>query len=213
MIRKLILTIFLFFSIALITNDSAKLIIPLSTIEKNYTDFLSIQDLYHNNDIIGRLEIPSLFNLYLVKTTDNSYYLNHNIYKEYDIKGTPFIDYRFTNITNQINIYGHNSKTFSLPFQNITKYLDYNYFLSHNIIYLELESDLRTYQIFLFKEISDDIEHMIITQNITAHIDKLKENYIYFKNISYNSNSEILILQTCTLKHPPSYYLLCAIRI
>lgn len=36
---------------------------------------------HNNNDIIGRLEIPDLFNILVVRGKDNTYYLNRNVDK------------------------------------------------------------------------------------------------------------------------------------
>ena len=49
---------------------------------------------YNNNDIVGVIEIPNLFKEIVLQTSDNDYYLNHNIKKEEDKYGGTFLDYR-----------------------------------------------------------------------------------------------------------------------
>lgn len=212
--KKLSRTIIIIFILLLLIKiDEYKII--TSTLDNTKTDFNYIRKIYNNNDIVARLEIPYLFNIYITKTKDNEYYLNHSLDKRYDIRGTPFIDYQSTIYNNQINIYGHNSIQFNLPFKALTKYLEESFFKTNNIIYLEINSELRTYVIFILKEVTNNNEHMKYYKDkqLIYHIDKLKEDSIYINNISYNENSELLILQTCTLKNPNSYYLICAIRI
>ena len=60
---------------------------------------------HNNNDIIGRLEIPDLFNVLVVKGTDNKFYLTHDVNKKYDIRGNEFIDYRVNPTRKQVNIW------------------------------------------------------------------------------------------------------------
>lgn len=169
---------------------------------------------YNNKDIIARLEIPGLFNTFITQTTNNNYYLNHGIDKRKDIRGIPFIDYRTNLNDSQINIYGHSTNEFILPFQSLTNFLDPNYFNKNNIIYLQTLNNLNIYNIFMIKEITTDLEHMIIdSPNIIEHINKLKENSINYRNIEYNDNSKLLILQTCSLKDNNSFYIIGAIKI
>lgn len=178
-------------------------------------DFTYIRKIYNNNDIIARLEIPYLFNLFIPQSKDNEYYLNHNLSKRYDVRGNPFIDYRSNINSNQINIYGHNSYVFDLPFQKLIQYLNKDFFYKNNIIYLETETELRIYTIFVLKEVKLNNEHMLhYSEDLqVSHIDRLKEDAIYTSNITYNEKSELLIIQTCTLKEDKSYYVICALRI
>lgn len=196
------------------------LLILLSMSRDNYYESILKEDInyaikvYNNKDIIARLEIPGLFNTFITQTTNNNYYLNHGIDKRKDIRGIPFIDYRTNLNDSQINIYGHSTNEFILPFQSLTNFLDPNYFNKNNIIYLQTLNNLNIYNIFMIKEITTDLEHMIIdSPNIIEHINKLKENSINYRNIEYNDNSKLLILQTCSLKDNNSFYIIGAIKI
>ena len=97
---------------------------------------------YHNNDIVARLEIPDLFNILIVHGTDNEFYLNHDLSRKKDIKGTEYLDYRVTTESKQINIYGHNSRTYNIPFRKLEKFLDKKYFDEHEYIVLQNQKNL-----------------------------------------------------------------------
>lgn len=116
---------------------------------------------YSNNEIIAKLEIPNLFNILITQSKDNEYYLNHSISKKSDKKGTEFMDYRVNINSKQINIYGHNSQTYNLPFRKIEKYLDKKFFDENKYIILSDDNYKSVYQILLIKEISDDFEHIL----------------------------------------------------
>jgi len=168
---------------------------------------------YNNFNIIARLEIPNIFNILITQYQDNTYYLNHNLYNKKDEKGTEFLDYRLNNLSNQINIYGHNSKTYNLPFTNIEKYLSEDFFINNPYIIYQYDEGKRYYKIISFKEINNDYEHMQVNpSNIEEHLDKLISNSIYTRDIQYNNDSNIIILQTCSYNND-NYYLLIGIEV
>ena len=122
------------------------------------------REYYNNEEVIARLEIPNVFNLIITRTSDNEYYLNHSINKKSDIKGTEFMDYRVTPYSKQINIYGHNSLVYDLPFKKLENYLDESFYNNNKYILLQHDSGRRIYQIFSFKRVTTDYEHMTLKQ-------------------------------------------------
>lgn len=174
----------------------------------------SLREKYNNNDIIARLEIPNVFNLLLTQTDNNDFYLKYNIKKEKNIKGTEFIDFRNSLFDKQINIYGHNSKYYDSPFKKIELFNEKDFFDNNEYILLQHSVGRRIYKIVSFKKVSTDYEHMIFdSPNHKEHISKLLENSIYRKDVEYDDNTNILILQTCTTNRENGYYLLIAFEI
>lgn len=174
------------------------------------------QFIYKNDDIIARLEIPSLFNILITKTDNNEYYLNHSIYKKKDEKGNEFMDYRVDKTSQQINIYGHNSKTYDLPFVKLEKFLDKDFFNQNKYILLQFHDERRIYEILSIKETKKDYTHMNINvekENFINHINTLKKDSINERELSYNENSKILVLQTCSYNEKDSFYIITAIQI
>lgn len=197
-----------------ITSDT-----KYAEIEKLFSadiDISEYQEKYQNKDIIARLEIPNLFNIIITKTTDNDYYLTHSIDKKQDQKGTEYMDFRTDVTSKQINIYGHNSKTYNIAFRKLENFLDKDFFDNNRYILLQHENGRRLYEIVSIKEVTTDYEHMqveIPERENVKHIEKLVSNSIHQRNISYNKDSNILILQTCSYNDENAFYVITAIEL
>lgn len=171
----------------------------------------------HNEDIKGHIKIPNTKIDYdLVKTTDNEYYLNHNVKKEVDPLGATFIDYRNNLTDKKILIYGHNSKTKEAPLKELEKYLDYNTFKNNNLIYLSLDNNKYIYKIFSVILI-DKNNYTYTKLNYTSdeyinHLSWLKSNSIHKSDIKLEQDSNIIILQTCNYYPKESFLLISAKR-
>lgn len=191
-----------------------------SAIENMFSKDLNIKELklkkYKNEDIIARLEIPNLFNILITQTNNNEYYLTHSITKEKDEKGNEYLDYRVTKDNNQINIYGHNSKTYNLPFSKLEKFLEKDFFDKNKYILLQFEKERRIYEIMSIKEVSNDYSHMKVSvkkEQFKNHIASLISNSINERKIKYDEESNILVLQTCSYNKEKSYYIIVALEI
>ena len=174
----------------------------------------------HNNpDIIGRLEIPDLFNVLLVKTTDNKYYLNKNIDRKNDIKGSTYLDYRTGPASNQINIYGHNSRIekIDVPFRRLEKFLNKDFFDKNPYIVFQYDGGKRVYKITSIKEIhSNENEHMKVNfegQAFVNHIEILRTNAINKRDIKISEDSRVIVLQTCSHHWKNAYYIITGVSI
>jgi sortase B len=73
--------------------------------------------------------------------------------------GSVFVDYR-TKIgeSKQVNIYGHSSGNYDIPFDNLKKYLDKKFYEENRIITIDTIDGRYTYEIFSVK-VTDDEEH------------------------------------------------------
>lgn len=170
----------------------------------------------NNQEIVARLEIPSLFNILVSKTKDNKYYLNHAVNRKKDVKGSEFMDYRVTPTSKQVNIYGHNSRTYDIPFRKLEQFLNKDFFDANPYMLLQHDGGSRIYKIFSIKEVTTDNEHMIVSTNIynhKQHIEILKANSIHTREVPYDENSNLLILQTCSYNGEDTYYVISAIEI
>ncbi len=179
-------------------------------------DLSKMRKQYGNNQIVGRLEIPGLFNIIIVQAKDNTYYLDHSINKKKDVKGTEFMDYRNTTLDKQINIYGHNSRTYDIPFRKLENFKKNDFFNQHQYIIYQTDQAKRIYQILAIKEISGVFEHMKINKEgkeFVEHVDLLKRNAIQKRDLKYDENSNLLVLQTCSYGKKKTYYVITAIEI
>lgn len=169
---------------------------------------------YGNEDIAGSISVPGAdINTLFVKTTNNTNYLNHTLKKEKSRIGAVFMDYRNTFEDKQINIYGHNSNKYDVAFKNLRMYLDPDFTKNNDLIYLENENGVSTYQIFSVKRTKDD-EHMTLkTNDFLGHINKIRENALYNSDVKVTESDDILILQTCLLDGTRDYLIVSSRKL
>lgn len=163
---------------------------------------LSLRDKYDNPNIVGVLEIPSVFKTIVVKYSDNDYYLTHDINNKYSKYGSVFMDYRVSYDSNKVLIYGHNYYGNSdLPFSYLDKFVNRYYYVKHPVIYFYTLDGVFTYDIFSSYVETSDFDYVNINDynglSYLEHINKLKNKSNYDTGVKLTSSSKILILQTC----------------
>ena len=142
-------------------------------------------------------------NYLLMQGLDNEYYLNHDIEKNSNIKGSIFMDNRVTFNDRKILIYGHSGKEQDLPFLQLNKYENEDFFRENNKIYLYSKDKVYTYEIFSSYVETSDYDYVNIKSfnglSWLEHLSKLKNKSNFEKNITLYEQSKILILQTCSM--------------
>lgn len=184
----------------------------------NYVNELpNLRVQYGNNDIYGRLELSQLnINTLVMRSVNNSYYLDRNIYKQVDGLGVPFFDYRNQDLANnrQINIYGHNTQNVNflsqLPFVNLTAYTDKNIFDNYKTVYLSIDEKQIEYEVIAVKIITDgNNEHMKLIfysdDDFVNHAAKMINGSLYTNNATVTKDDKLLVLQVCHYDPPGSY--------
>lgn len=174
-----------------------------------------LKEEYGNEDVVGLLNIPDTY-IYeaVMQTTDNDYYLNHSKTGDYDIHGSIYMDYRIDlSSSKKILIFGHtfpNESLDKVPFNELEEYYSYDYYKEHKYITLELEQEVRTYEIFSVYVETSDFTYMNLNFNDNNdwynHLLKLKNNSMYDTGIDVASSDEVLILQTCSNNKKYSSY-------
>lgn len=175
-----------------------KEVIEISKNDEKKYDLDYFRNYYSNNDIIGSIKIDGTkINNLIVKTTNNKYYLNHSLKKEYDERGSIFLDCRTDLNSMQINIYGHNSNIYDLPFKELEKYLHQDFYNSHKYVEIWNGEEIIYYEIFSVQIVTNDYEHMnLFPSNLESHLNKMNES-IYHTGIKTTKEDQILVLQTC----------------
>ena len=161
-----------------------------------------MEDKYDNKDIIGYLKIDNILNTPVLQGNDNSYYLNHNINKEIDKKGSVFLDYRNNIYDNKLIIYGHSGREKELSFNVLNKYNDYNFYKKHSSLLFIHDNKIDKYKIFssyIEKEDYDYLNLKNFNGSYIEHLNKLKNKSKYLINTNLDDNSKIIILQTCSM--------------
>ena len=195
-------------------------------IEEYKNELPKFREEYNNEYIKGRLRIPSIgLDLLVTRTDDNSYFLERNIYGDYDGIGTAIFDFRNVNLitSKQINIYGHNSDNPDIfdkvPFKKIEAYTNENTFKNAQDIYLDLDEKKLHYKLSSVK-ISEkyDNEHMYINFNtddeFQKHINYLQNNSLFINDTAkITKDDKVLIIQTCNYNPPDTFLILIAKEI
>ena len=176
----------------------------------------NVEVLLEDTDKIGELMIPGTsFLVSVVQTNNNQFYLNHDIYKEYDALGTPFLDYRCLIESRKLLIYGHNSKTIDTDFHFLENYFNQAFYQKYPKLILKIENESLVFQIVSFFVTTDDTHMKLQFSDMEwkMHVEWLKKSSLYFIDTNLSVSDKILILQTCYYKPINSYLLLVAKQV
>lgn len=226
-IRKIVV---LAFSLLLPFNLNVEF--PIDFKEINYKEIVDIvvssqvnseyvnvaRNKFNNQDIVGRLYIESIdIDVPLVQAEDNEYYLNHDVYKNFDNVGSIFLDYRNNiDLDTKLLIYGHNSKNIETEFKKLENFLNFDFFnnLDNRKLILESNNKISYYEISNVVITVSDFQHMKLAftkDEWNDHIDWLNKSSLYQSTFDYDD--EILIMQTCYYEPDDSYLLIIAKKI
>ena len=158
-------------------------------------------------DIYGWIYVPETnINHPIVRCDDNNYYLNHAHTGEYLPIGAIFADLTTLDlVTDNYNtvIYGHNvvSTGQSSMFHDVEKFLNAEFFNSHNIYIYTLDGAFVFKPVAIYDTIADDFYFKTIFSSESDFL-KFAQNKISQSNIFtgeyFVSGDKMLTLSTCT---------------
>ena len=160
-----------------------------------------------NSDVIGWLKVNNTNIDYpVVQTSDNEYYLKHNLYKENDKNGWIFMDYRNSlyNMDQNTIIYGHNMYYSGVMFGTLTKAYKKDWYsnpenlvISFNTIYESMN-----YQIFSIYKVPKTKDYLKTyfanDDDFNDFVKMIKDRSINDFEVEVNPGDKILTLSTCT---------------
>lgn len=166
-----------------------------------------------NSDIKAWISMPNTnVNNPIYQTTDNDFYLNHNMLGEKSRYGALFFDYRGSisaDGNNQnLTIYGHNMKDKSM-FGSLNNYRDLNFYKENPVINLKTLYSEHKYVIFAIMitnaSSKDDNGYLYnyttpVFKNqdeFLLWIDEAKERSLISTDIKVEKHDQILTLSTC----------------
>ncbi len=173
-----------------------------NTDKKQYTmDLTNL--INYNEDTIGYIIVyGTLIEYPIVKTNNNSFYLNHSFDKKYNDAGWVFMDYRNNSYEDKnIVLYAHDRKDNTMfGTLKYTLNKDWQNNTNNHIITIYTKDSTKYYQVFSTYHIKNE-DYYITTDfsNISFKdfINTLKKRSNYKYNINVNESDNILTLSTC----------------
>lgn len=160
--------------------------------------------LEQNEDVVGWITIEGTQIDYpILQAEDNFFYLTRNFYHEESRAGSIYLDYRNDiRLTNERNVivYGHRMKDGSM-FQQLTKFLDKEFFETHRIIQFDTLYESYEGEIFAVYNTLTDFNYIQTDFDDDAEfadlIAQIKEKSKFDANVEVTEKDMILTLSTC----------------
>lgn len=159
-----------------------------------------------NDGIAAKVMIPNtLINYSVAKTSDNEYYLDHDLKHKESKSGAIFMDYRNSGNGSDKNtiLYGHNMKDGTM-FKGLMAYKEKNFFSKNKYIYLYLNkiNKLTKWEVFS-AYVTDTDFNFIKTEfhsdiDFTKFLNILKGKSTFSSKVKLNKTDHILTLSTCS---------------
>jgi len=173
-----------------------------------------------NKDIAGWISIPGTNIDYpVVKTDNNQYYLDHNIYGEKVKAGAIFMDYRNDSAARDKNtiLYGHHMRDGSM-FTALMKYKKKQSFFEENsIIRFDTLYEEIKWEIFSVYITTADDPYTTISfssdEEYLKFLEKIKRKSMYKKDMELTADDQILTLSTCTYEYDDARFVVHARRV
>lgn len=162
-----------------------------------------LKNKYNNSDVVALVEIPNVLEEPIVQSTNNDFYLHFDIYRNENIIGATFLDYRNDiDSSNKLLIYSHSDPEGTLPFVKLNNYNNEEFFKNNKYIYLTDSNSKREYEVFSSYIETDDFDYVNLKRfnglTYGEHLNKLKSKSYVQSDVELDDNSKVLILQTCS---------------
>lgn len=198
-------------TIAFVNNSHQEVLIKPETNTVDYKQIIDdLRTHYQNDDVVGKLTIAGTdIDEVIMQANDNNYYLNHNEFGEYQAEGSIYEDYRTNLDSKKVLIFGHSSPGWNVPFNELEKYYDKDFYNNHKYITITTENGANEYIIFSVFVETSDFSYMnlkITNDTYNQYLKKYKDNSLYNTGVEVLDNDEILILQTCSNNSKYSNY-------
>lgn len=185
-------------------NKTYESIETMAGIKDNTPEVIDFETLAKtNSDVQGWLFLKdSKINYPVVKGTDNDYYLNRLFNKDYNIKGSIFIDYRhdapfedFMTI-----VYGHKTRDNTM-FSELMNYEDPEYYKNHKTMKLftpEKNYEVEVFSIVYLEPDSDRYKLDFGEFEKAPYIQWAKENSLTPMDVDVTAEDKVVMFSTCS---------------
>ncbi len=173
----------------------------------NNDDIVMYLTIFDNNDVVN-IEQP------IAQSVNNTYYLDHNLNKQFDQYGSAFVDYRLTfdNTPKSLVIYGNDAFEDS-PLFNMQLYLDKNFFDNNKKIEIKLKDRTLNYSVFAFSEVEWNFsEENVVFDNkeiFNNYLENIKSKAKYIDNENLPTvEDNIIVISTSSNKASENRFVL-----
>ena len=164
-----------------------------------------------NRDIYAWLYVPGTDVDYPVVCStsngDDSFYLNHNIYRQYQFSGSVYSELKNRrDMSDPVTVlYGHNMLNGSM-FASLHRFEDAQFFNKNTTAFLFTEDKVYTYLIYAAYDFDDrhilNSYHLDDEDGLTDYLESTLNPHSYNANVrkgvELNTDDRILVLSTCT---------------
>jgi len=179
-----------------------------------------------NQKLIGWLKIDDTNIDYpVMQTSDNEYYLDHNLNQEYDKNGSIFMDKDCDILEPSTNyiLYGHHMKSGHM-FGNLDRYSSEEYYEEHPYIQFDTIYEKGTYQVmYVFRshvyseeEIAFKYYQFIDVnseQEFDSYMQEMAEMSFYDTGVTAEYGDQLLTLSTCDSQEKDGRFVVVAKKI
>ncbi len=179
-----------------------------------------------NKKLIGWLKIDDTnIDFPVVQTTDNEYYLTHNMNQEYDKNGTIFMDKDCDVLKPSTNyiLYGHHMKSGKM-FGTLDRYEDQSYFEKHRYIQFDTIYEKGSYEVmYVFRSRVYSEEEIVFKyyqfidaggeQEFNSYMEEMASMTLYDTGVTAEYGDQLLTLSTCDYQEKNGRFVVVAKRI
>ena len=210
------------------TDEYVPVVVNKTEADKNVPDILEkYKTLYNKNkSLIGWIKIADTNIDYpVMQTSNNDYYLDHNLNQEYDKNGSIFMDKDCDVIKPSTNliIYGHHMQSGKM-FGELDKYSKEEYYKEHPIIEFDTIYEEGKWEImYVFRSkiyTADDIVfkyYQFIDANseeeFYSNMNEMSKMSLYDTGVTAEYGDELLTLSTCDYMEEDGRFVVVAKKI
>ena len=179
-----------------------------------------------NKRLIGWVKIDDTNIDYpVMQTTDNEYYLDHNLNQEYDKNGSIFMDKDCDVLKPSTNfiLYGHHMKSGQM-FGNLSLYSDQSYYEKHPYIQFDTIYEKGLYEImYVFRSRVYSEDEIVFKyyqfidaqseQEFDSYMNDMAEMSLYDTGVTASFGDQLLTLSTCDYQEKNGRFVVVAKKV
>ena len=184
-------------------TDEGERVIP--DVLDEYKDLLN-----KNKKLIGWLKIDdTIIDYPVMQTSDNQYYLEHNLNQEYDRNGSIFMDKDCDVLKPSTNLilYGHHMKSGKM-FGSLDKYSSKEFYEKHKYIYFDTIYEKGVYEVmYVFRSRVYNEQDVVFKyyqfidagseREFDSNMREMAEDSLYDTGVTASYGDQLLTLSTC----------------